>query len=296
MQGINTENITVDQMHYPAFTEAGIEADVLRLDRIHAVVSGNKWFKLRYYLDDFKTNGKKGILTFGGAWSNHIIATAAVCKQYGIESIGVIRGEEAAELSPTLIAARDYDMQLYFISRAHYKQKQVPAGLPVHDYYIIPEGGYGYKGMEGAATILDLVDKDPYTHICCAAGTGTMTAGLLHASTAGQQVTAVSVLKNNTGLEAAIQSLQPSSLAKLNIVHDYSFDGYAKYTTGLLQFMNDFYRHTTVPSDFVYTGKLFYALADLALKGYFPVNSKLLLIHSGGLQGNASLDKGTLIF
>ncbi|MEK7224793.1 MAG: pyridoxal-phosphate dependent enzyme [Bacteroidota bacterium] len=296
MQDINLNNITLDRLSLPVFTAKNIELSVLRLDKIHPVISGNKWFKLRYYLEDAKELGKKKIVTFGGAWSNHIIATAAACRLNGFAATGIIRGEEAAELSPTLKLAKAMGMQLIFISREDYSQKKIPEEINHDDTYFISEGGYGIKGAAGAATMLDGVEKKTWSHICCAAGTGTMTAGLVQASGAQNKIVAVSVLKNNFEIDQQVKSLLPGNEMNFDIVHDYHFGGYAKHKPELIHFMNEFYRLTSIPSDFVYTGKLFYAIYDLIAIDYFPSGSRLLLIHSGGLQGNASMGKGTLIF
>jgi 1-aminocyclopropane-1-carboxylate deaminase len=286
-------DITVDPISF--LFENKIEVDVLRLDKISPVISGNKWFKLRYYLEEAKSQHKKSILTFGGAWSNHIIATAAVCKMQKLNSIGIIRGEEPKELSSTLLHARKLGMQLVFISRLDYQQKKIPAILQPGDYYIINEGGYGETGAKGASTMLDHCNKT-YTHYCCAVGTGTMMAGLVNAVSPTQTVLGISVMKNNTALKEMIQTLVTDTGKNWKIIHDYHFGGYAKHQPALLQFMNEFYKQTSIPSDFVYTGKLFFAISDLIGKNYVPANSKLLLIHSGGLQGNSSLPGDTLIF
>ena len=295
MQTFDLEKITTDSLSLTVFQENDVEVDVLRIDKIHPVVSGNKWFKLRYYLEEAKQQHKKTIVTFGGAWSNHIVATAAACRLNNFSSIGIIRGEEPATLSATLLEARQLGMQLVFISREAYKSKQLPASLINRDdCYIINEGGYGIAGSKGASTILEYSQKDNYTHICCAAGTGTMTAGLLMYSFLSD-IVSVSVLKNNLGLADDIRQLTNDCKTPL-IVPDYHFGGYAKHTPSLLSFMNEFYKQTAIPSDFVYTGKLFFAVHDLITNHYFKQGSKLLVIHSGGLQGNRSLSKGTLIF
>ena len=287
-------DITVDPISF--LYENKIEVDVLRLDKISPVISGNKWFKLRYYLEEAKRQHKKSILTFGGAWSNHIIATAAVCKMQELNSIGIIRGEEPKELSSTLSHAKKLGMQLVFISRSDYQQKKIPTTLHLTgDYYIINEGGYGETGAKGASTILDHCNKT-YTHYCCAVGTGTMMAGLINAVSPAQTVLGISVMKNNAGLKKMIQTLVTGTGKNWKLIHDYHFGGYAKHQPALLGFMNEFYKQTTIPSDFVYTGKLFFAISDLIGKNYFPADSKLLLIHSGGLQGNSSLPEETLIF
>lgn len=295
MQTIDLEKITTDSLSLLVYQEKNVEVDVLRIDKIHNVVSGNKWFKLRYYIEEAKRQQKSTIVTFGGAWSNHIVATAAACRLNNLSSIGIIRGEESETPSSTLLEARQLGMQLVFISRGAYKSKQLPASMINRDdCYIISEGGYGITGAKGAATILDHTMRGDYTHICCAAGTGTMTAGLLiHPSQA--DIISISVLKNNFQLEEDIRQLTNNCKTPVT-VHDYHFGGYAKHTSALLSFMNEFYKQTAIPSDFVYTGKLFFAVHDLINNNYFKQGSKLLIIHSGGLQGNRSLSKGTLIF
>ena len=291
--GLALNNITVDDIS--SFYKKEIEVAVLRLDKISPSVSGNKWFKLRYYLEETKAREKKGIITFGGAWSNHIITTAAICQMNGLKAIGIIRGEEPKRLSITLLNAKEMGMQLYFISREAYQNKEVPASINKDEYLIVNEGGYGETGTKGASDILNYCSK-PYTHYCCAVGTGTMMAGIVNAISPGQQVTGISVMKNNIGLEIMIQTLVTNKEITWQLNHDYHFGGYAKHQPGLLSFMNEFYKLTNIKSDFVYTGKLFYAMSDLIEKNYFPQGSKLLLIHSGGLQGNVSLPDGTLIF
>ena len=293
LPALSFESITVDDIS--SFYKKKIEVNVLRLDKISSLVSGNKWFKLRYYLEEAKAQQKKGMLTFGGAWSNHIIATAAACEMHGLKSIGIIRGEEPEHLSFTLLKAREMGMQLFFISRAAYQKKEIPAVPQADEYYIVNEGGYGDTGAKGASTILDYCTQS-YSHYCCAAGTGTMIAGIINAIAPGQQAIGVSVMKNNADLMGMIQTLVTNAGKDWELIQDYHFGGYAKYQSPLLQFMNEFYRQTNIPSDFVYTGKLFYAISDLIGKNYFPPHSKLLLIHSGGLQGNISLPDGTLIF
>lgn len=272
-----------------------IELSVLRIDQLHEIVSGNKWFKLRYYIQEAVETNKNHIVTFGGAYSNHIVATAAACRIHQLNCTGIIRGEEAVSLSPTLLQAKELGMQLVFISREDYAVKKLPALLNSEESYIINEGGYGRIGAKGAASISDHFIPADYSHICCAVGTGTMMAGLMNALT-GQRVIGISTMKNNLQLEEAVRQLLTEPQQQVQLFHDYHFGGYAKHKPALLSFMNEFYRTTGIPSDFVYTGKLFYAINDLAAKDFFPPGSKILLIHSGGLQGNRSLSKDTLIF
>lgn len=296
MQPVDFTSISTDPLELPLFRSKELRADVLRLDRMHPQVSGNKWFKLQYYLDTAIREGSNTLVTFGGAWSNHILATAAACRMQQLRCAGIIRGEEPARLSHTLAAARQLGMELYFISREAYRAKFIPGALREPGCLLVPEGGYGPPGAAGAATILQYCNVDAYTHFCCAGGTGTMAAGLLQAAPPGTTVSVISVLKNHHGLEKDIRHLCPQASARLQVVHGYHFGGYAKHPPELLACMNDWFRQTSIPADIVYTGKLFSAVLALAQEDFFPPGSRLLLLHSGGLQGNDSLRKGTLIF
>lgn len=292
-------SIRIDSL--TAYNKFHTTVDVMRLDLIDPVVSGNKWFKLKEYLKEASKLSKTALLTFGGAFSNHIVATAAACASYGFKSIGIIRGDRPAELSHTLQDAERFGMQLYFTSREAYKRKEIPdevfTMISENELYFVNEGGYGIKGMEGAKDILSFVQEQTYTHILAAVGTGTMLAGLTAASGDQLQVIGISVLRNNFSLQKEVEQLLPQGKNHhFSILHDYHFGGYAKHKPELLQFMNTWYRETGIPSDFVYTGKLFYALNDLLQTNYFSPGSQVLAIHSGGLQGNRSLPKGTLIF
>ncbi len=300
MQPIDLQAITIDKIKNPYPNISNVSISVLRLDKIHPVISGNKWFKLKYYIKEACSQNKKTIVSFGGVYSNHIIATAAAAKLNNLRSIGIIRGEEPTSLSHTLQEAKALGMQLYFLSREDYTHKILPKELADmgEKIYMINEGGYGEKGALGASTILDLQDAEKYSHICCATGTGTMMAGLIKASLPLQKTIGISVLKNNWSIEAEIKKLLTidETQKMFQIIHDYSFGGYAKKNAELFAFMNDFYRQTSIPTDFVYTGKLCFAIFDLIKKGYFQNADDILIIHSGGLQGNRSLKKGVLIF
>ena len=284
--------ITIDKIQAPFLQNKNVQLDVLRLDKIHPVISGNKWFKLKYHLDNFNAGNYNGIITFGGAWSNHIVATACACYSKKIKCIGIIRGERPGQLSNTLHQAANYGMDLKFISRDKYAQKtstefleSIKKEFPGN--YIIPEGGAGKEGEKGAGEILQYADGKNYTHIACAVGTGTMFNGIREAAFVNQNIFGIVVLK---GWQAE------NKTNNTEMFLNYHFGGYAKYNVTLINFMNDFFRLTTIPTDFVYTGKLVFALFDLIEKDHFPPGSKILMVHSGGLQGNASLQKGSLIF
>jgi len=286
------KKITIDKIQAPFLETKNVQFDVLRLDKIHPVISGNKWFKLKYHLDNFNAGNYNGIITFGGAWSNHIVATACASYLQKIKCIGIIRGERPGQLSSTLLEAANYEMDLRFISRDRYAHKNtneflesIKKEFPGH--YIIPEGGAGKTGEKGAGEILQYAGGKNYTHIACAVGTGTMLNGIREVAPSGQHILGIVVLKGWK---------EKNEIVDGGLFLDYHFGGYAKYNLALINFMNDFFRLTNIPTDFVYTGKLVFALFDLIEKGNFPPGSKILMIHSGGLQGNASLQKGSLIF
>lgn len=312
-QHIVTQNI-VD----PCQDYKNITWEVLRTDLIHPVCSGNKFFKLKYYLLDALLNRHTRITTYGGAWSNHIVASAYAANYCGLKSTGIIRGETPKILSDTLVRAKEEGMELEFLSRQDYSVlnsaknhceddiillESDPLKLnllvepPNSEDYIIPQGGYGILGVKGAAEMLNYTNKEKYTHICCACGTGTMLAGLMTAaSSPAQQFVGIAVL-NDTGLTMNVKNLiQMLPVPGFHISFDYQFGGYAKKTEDLISFMNSFYQLHHIPTDFVYTAKLMFAISDLIKKDYFPPGSRILTIHSGGLQGNKSLKKGTLLY
>ena len=286
------KKITTDKIRDTFLQNRNVQLDVLRLDKVHPVISGNKWFKLKYHLDNFNAGNYNGIISFGGAWSNHIVATAYACYLKKIKCTGIIRGERPEQLSNTLVEAANYEMDLKFISRKTYAQKDSNEFLEsikkeFPGYYIIPEGGSGKEGEKGAGEILQYADKKNYTQIACAVGTGTMLNGIRKATSADQNILGIVALKG-----WKVENETNNTEMFLN----YHFGGYAKYNLTLINFMNDFFKLTNIPTDFVYTGKLAFALFDLIKKDHFSQGSKILMIHSGGLQGNTSLQKGSLIF
>jgi 1-aminocyclopropane-1-carboxylate deaminase len=282
------ERIVTETVENSVYGDPTIRWDILRTDLIHPICSGNKFFKLKYYLIDAIQKNNTTIITAGGAWSNHIVATAFAARTCGLRSVGLIRGEKSETPSDTLSEASDLGMDLRYISRVDFGTLTEPEP---GEYYI-PAGGYGETGAKGAGEMLDYAEGHHYTHIICASGTGTMLAGLTLAAP-GKRVLGVAVLKHNDlGREAG----KLIEREELEIIHDYHFGGYAKKTDELLAFMNEFFRTTGIPTDFVYTGKLMYAVKQLIQKQFFPPGSRILTIHSGGLQGNKSLKKGELVY
>jgi 1-aminocyclopropane-1-carboxylate deaminase len=298
MEALQFDNIFTHTIHADWLQKNDAGLDVLRLDKLHNIVSGNKWFKLKYYLSDAKQKNFDTIATFGGAFSNHIVATAFACAHSGMKSIGVIRGEEPAILSHTLQTATKYGMQLEFVTRALYGDVTVIKEA-FENVYWIEEGGYGDLGVKGAKEILDLCkDAAKYSHIVCAVGTGTMTAGLIEAAKANQNVIGVSVMKGNYSLIAKVEALlsDEDEMKSYSIEHDFHFGGYAKHPPELIAFMNQVWLQHQLPTDIVYTSKTLYAIKQMIVNNTISKGSNVLMIHSGGLQGNLSLPEKTLNF
>lgn len=272
---------------------AEVEAVMLRLDLLHPTISGNKWFKLKYNLKAAVEQGKDTILTFGGARSNHIAATATACRILGLKSIGIIRGNVFD--NPTLTHAKKEGMRLFSISRAAYKNKEEAAYLRelnarFPNAYIIPEGGNNKLGIKGAEEILSLHDTQSFTHICCPMGTGATLAGLVTAAEKFQKVLGFSALRKaddqRLAIKKQVENIQDP--ADWEILTNYSFGGFAKKTKTLTDFMDSFYQKTGIPLDFVYTAKMMFGITDLVEKEQIPPLSRLLILHTGGLQGNKS--------
>ena len=276
----------------------GYAIDVLRLDMVHPIVSGNKWFKLKFHLQNALVQNKKTMASYGGAYSNHIIALAYACHAEGLKSVGIIRGQKPREMSATLRSAENFGMQLIFVSREDFKHKNKLEQEFDGDYYWINEGGYSTEGMMGASEILSVADTTNYSHIICSCGTGTMIAGLINAALPHQKIIGINALKGHMGLENDIKNLLPKNKQQrnFNILNEYHFGGYAKHTTALIDWMKELWQQENLPTDIVYTSKLLYAVKDLCNQNTFAKNSRLLIIHSGGLQGNLSLPLNTLPF
>jgi len=261
---------------------------IRRLDLVHPQISGNKFFKLKYNFLEAKRQGYQHILSFGGAYSNHIAATAFAAQQFGFQSVGVIRGEELADrpLNPTLATAQEFGMQLHFVSRDEYRRKQQPEYLAelarqFPEHYVIPEGGTNALAIQGCQEILKDGDAQ-FDVICCAVGTGGTISGLIEASHGHQQVLGFSALKGSFLKDEVAQLTKKTNW---NILDDYCCGGYAKTSAALMQFIRDFEAEFAIPLEQIYTAKMLMGIFDLIEKNYFPARSKLLVIHSGGLQG-----------
>lgn len=279
-----------------------ISITIKREDLLHPVVSGNKFRKLKYNLLQAKAENKKTLLTFGGAFSNHIAAVAFAAQEQGLQSIGIIRGDELGdkiESNPTLQFAQECGMQLEFVSREDYRLKKEPSFLKnleqqFGDFYLVPEGGTNALAIKGCQEILTPEDSS-FDYICCAVGTGGTISGIINSALPHQKVLGFPALKGDF-LQDEIRIFVQNE--NWELITDYHFGGYGKVNEDLIHFINQFYIENQIPLDPVYTGKMVFGVMDLIQKNYFPAHSNILLIHTGGLQGifgmNAKLKKKQL--
>lgn len=284
---------TSENQRLPFTFPQGIELYLKREDCLHATISGNKFRKLKYNLIEAKAQGATTLLTFGGAYSNHIAAVAAAGQECGFETIGIIRGEELIDKvadNPTLRQAQDNGMQLHFISRSDYRHKadddfieQLKSKFGT--FYLIPEGGTNVLAIQGCEEILTEQDKQDFDYICCAVGTGGTIAGIINSSSDTQKVLGFPALKGDFLFD---EIRQWTTRTNWDLCLDYHFGGYAKTTSELLQFIQNFQQQTDIEIEPIYTGKMLFGIFDLIERGYFPSNSKILAIHTGGVQGNLS--------
>ncbi|MCB0463076.1 MAG: pyridoxal-phosphate dependent enzyme [Flavobacteriaceae bacterium] len=267
----------------------GVELYLKREDKIHPFISGNKYRKLKYNIIEAKNQKQNTLLTFGGAYSNHIAAVASAGKEFGFKTIGVIRGEELEQKfsnNPTLLFAKQCDMQFKFVSREVYRDKTSSEFLNAlknefGEFFLIPEGGTNKLAIKGCEEILTEEDET-FDFICCAVGTGGTIAGLINASKSHQKILGFPALKGDF-----LQKEIGKFTAKLNweLITDYHFSGYAKINSELVEFINRFKQEYNIPLDPIYTGKMMFGIFDLIKKGYFEKGTKILAIHTGGLQG-----------
>ena len=276
------------------------KVDLLRLDSLHPIVSGNKFYKLRFYIKAAIENGVSKVASFGGPYSNHIVALAFTAKEAGLKSIGYIRTNANEPTTPSLAEAKHYGMELVYLGRTDFQSKKVSileTSDAKSDTYFIDEGGYGTIGAKGAATIFTENDTAHYDYIICAVGTGTMLAGCINAASPNQKIIGIPVLKNEGSIESEINALlldkndQPYTL-----LHQFHQGGYAKTNPAMIDFMNRLWDTEKIPTDIVYTSKLLFGVEQLIQENYFEKDVSILVIHSGGLQGNRSLPLGTLRF
>ena len=291
------------------------KVDLLRLDTLHPIVSGNKFYKLRFYIAAAIENGVSTVASFGGPYSNHIVALAFTAKEAGLNSIGYIRTNADEPMTPSLEEAKAYGMELVYLGRTDFQSKKTSISETSDaksDTYYIDEGGYGTIGAKGAATIFTENDTAHYDYIICAVGTGTMLAGCINAASPNQKIVGIPVLKNEGSIENEINALlidkndinnynNDSNNDKKNsdpytLLHQFHQGGYAKTNPTMIDFMNRLWDTEKIPTDIVYTSKLLFGVEQLIQENYFEKDASILVIHSGGLQGNRSLPAGSLKF
>lgn len=277
----------------------GITLEIKREDLLHPFVSGNKFRKLKYNVLQAKAENQSVLLTFGGAFSNHIAAVAYAGKEQGFETIGVIRGDELRDKiseNPTLSFAQECGMRFEFVTREAYRHKTETAFIEqlqvkFGSFYLVPEGGTNDLAVKGCEEILTELDAH-FDFVCSAVGTGGTISGLINSALPHQKVLGFPALKGDF-LQNEIHKFVNNK--NWELITDYHFGGYGKVTTEFIEWMNWFYAQTGIPLDPIYTGKMVFGVMDLIQRNYFPPKSKILMIHTGGLQGiagmNAKLEK-----
>ena len=266
---------------------------IKREDLIHPHLSGNKWRKLEFNLEEMRKQQKSGILTFGGAYSNHIYATAAAGNLFNFPTIGIIRGEVTLPLNETLSFAKEAGMQLEYVDRTTYRDKEKLSEIYHHkypNYYLLPEGGTNIHSISGSArTVTEIRDQLPRLpdYICLACGTGGTLAGIVKGLEGNSQAIGFSVLKGDFHRRDVQQLLIKAKIQDPNnwsINLDYHFGGYARKSEQLNQFITSFKKRFNIPLEWIYTGKMMYGVFDLIEKGFFPKGSRIVVIHTGGVR------------
>jgi 1-aminocyclopropane-1-carboxylate deaminase len=273
-----------------------VEIYIKREDLLHPFISGNKFRKLKYNIEEAKNLEKSILITFGGAYSNHIAATAYAAKINNFESIGIIRGEELEEKyleNPTLKFASENGMQFIFISRTFYREKEsylqkIIKNSILDKSYIIPEGGTNLLAIKGCSEIITSADIK-FDYIVTSIGTAGTIVGLIQSAFIHQKIIGFPALKGNFNTELIKKYI---SKENWTLIYDYHFGGYGKVNEELILFLNSFYQKYKIPLDPIYTGKMVFGILDLVKKNYFPKNSKILIIHTGGLQGISGINIG----
>ena len=289
---MHTEN---QKVNLPILKEKKVSLFIKREDKIHPLISGNKYRKLKYNIKKAKIAQYQTLLTFGGAFSNHILATASAAHENGLQSVGIIRGEELAfkwKDNPTLLQATELGMQLKFVSRSDYRNKhsvEFIERLKVEygHFYLLPEGGTNDLAIKGCEEILTKEDSR-FNVVCSSVGTGGTIAGIINSISLGQKVIGFPALKGDFLIEDICKF---ATNEEWNLQLDYHFGGYGKVSAELINFINDFKKETQIPLDPIYTGKMMFGILDMVKKDKFEPDTKILAIHTGGLQGIVGMNK-----
>lgn len=291
---IKYDKTQIQELKSQISEQSGIRLLIKREDQNHPFVSGNKWWKLKHNLEEAMKNGNRTLLTFGGAYSNHIYATAAAAHELGLKSIGIIRGEEALPLNTTLSFAKASGMQLHYVTREPYRNKtEASFILQLHnqfrDFYLVPEGGTNELAVKGCAEFAKQLNNEvDFDYLCLPVGTGGTIAGMIEGLDESKQIIGFPVLKGATFLEGEI--IKYTVKKNWQLVYDYHFGGYAKMTNELRKFVDEFEKQFNIPLDPIYTSKMMFGIMDLIKKKYFEAGSTILAVHTGGLQGRVDFN------
>jgi 1-aminocyclopropane-1-carboxylate deaminase len=287
----NSEKFTL--LTDAALNKSGVKIFVMREDLVHPILGGNKFRKLKYNLIKAKAENKTTLVTFGGAYSNHIAATAFAGKENGFKTIGIIRGEKTEPLNLTLKRAAACGMKLIYVDRTRYRDKEAALNVALKNhetknYYIIPEGGNNAEGFKGCAEIVSDIDFD-FDYICVPCGTGITLAGIASSLKRHQKAIGISVMKNNPVIVENVKNLLKQANFQLSTFNfqffdDYHFRGYAKSTSELDEFVKDFTNTNKIEIEPIYTGKMLFGLYDLIKKHHFKNGAVIVAVHTGGLQ------------
>ena len=293
------ENTPLEEIIDPVLKERQVSLYIQREDLIHTEISGNKWYKLKYNIQEAKRLGKNTILTFGGAYSNNIYSVAAAGRIFKINTIGIIRGEKYTPLNPTLAFAKSCGMNFYYLNRESYRKKTTEEITNLltkifGDFYLLPEGGTNSFAVEGCSEIISKLKTD-FDFVCCPCGTGGTLAGLIKGLQGEKFVLGFAVLKNASFLKENVKSLLKSLNENIqnnwDINLNYHFGGYAKFNKQLIDFIVAFGSSSGIATEPIYTGKMLFGIYDLISKGFFMEGSRIIAIHTGGLQGLAGLQQ-----
>jgi 1-aminocyclopropane-1-carboxylate deaminase len=292
---IKYDKTQIQELKSQIFEQSGVRLLIKREDQNHPFVSGNKWWKLKYNLEGALKAGRHStLLTFGGAYSNHIYATAAAAHELGLKSIGIIRGEETLPLNSTLSSAKARGMKLHYVSRETYRNKTEPSFIEqLHkqfgDFYLIPEGGTNKLAVLGCAEFAKQLSAEvDFDYLCLPVGTGGTMAGMIEGLGESQKILGFPVLKAGQFLEEEVR--KHTSKNNWQLLSDYHFGGYAKVTNELIEFIDQFEKQFNIPLDPIYTAKMIFGVMDLIKKKFFEAGSTILAVHTGGLQGRAGFN------
>ncbi len=289
---INLKAAVLERIKLPGINNS-VRFYIKREDKFHTAISGNKWRKLKYNLIEAKQQNKDTLLTFGGAYSNHIYATASAGRIFGFKTIGIIRGEEHLPLNPTLTFAKENGMEIHYVSRKEYRRRYDADFIEsiynkFGNIYLVPEGGTNLLAIKGAAEIVSDIDID-FDYICSACGTGGTLAGIISGLNGEKNAIGFPVLKGagflNRNIYNLVKEFTGKTFGNWKLELDYHFGGYAKINRELIDFINEFEKLNGIPLDPVYTGKMMYGIYDLAKNNRFENGATVIAVHTGGLQG-----------